>query len=105
MPTIGITACRKIEDYRQAILHSVGDVRIIDHSLTIDPKHTKTLLNQGIVRAFGKQDLAGATDSWQRVMQIAPDSPEGQSAKRALDSLRSAHPTLGAEGNTPKQGA
>ncbi|MBI4485297.1 MAG: tetratricopeptide repeat protein [Acidobacteria bacterium] len=76
-----------------------------DHSLTIDPKHTKTLLNQGIVRAFGKQDLAGATDSWQRVMQIAPDSPEGQSAKRALDSLRSAHPTLGAEGNTPKQGA
>ena len=76
-----------------------------DQSLKIDPKHTKTLLNQGIVRAFGKQDLAGATDSWQRVLQIAPDSPEGQSAKRALDSLRSAHPTLGGEGTTQKQGA
>jgi tetratricopeptide (TPR) repeat protein len=63
-----------------------------DHSLSIDPRHAKTLLNQGIVRAFGKQDLAGATESWQRVVELAPDSPEGQAAKRALDSMRSAHP-------------
>ena len=28
-----------------------------DRSLAINPKHTKTILNQGIVRAFGKQDL------------------------------------------------
>jgi cytochrome c-type biogenesis protein CcmH/NrfG len=63
-----------------------------DHSLAIDPRHAKTLLNQGIVRAFGKQDLAGATASWQRVVELAPDSPEGQAAKRALDSLRTAHP-------------
>jgi tetratricopeptide (TPR) repeat protein len=63
-----------------------------DHSLAIDPRHTKTLLNQGIVRAFGKQDLTGATSSWQKVVEISPDSPEGQAAKRALDSMRSAHP-------------
>jgi tetratricopeptide (TPR) repeat protein len=31
-----------------------------DKSLQIDPKHVKTLLNVGIVRAFGKQDLTGA---------------------------------------------
>ena len=30
-----------------------------EESLKIDPKHAKTLLNQGIVRAFGKQDLDG----------------------------------------------
>jgi len=35
MPLIGITACRKIEDYRQAILHSVGEIRILDHSQSI----------------------------------------------------------------------
>ncbi len=64
----------------------------LQHSLDIDPKHTKTLLNVGIVRAFGKQDLEGAAQSWQKVLDIAPDSPEGQAAKRALDSLRSAHP-------------
>ncbi len=31
-----------------------------DHSLKLDPKHAKTLLNVGIVKAFGKQDLDGA---------------------------------------------
>jgi len=62
------------------------------HSLKIDPKHAKTLLNLGIVKAFAKQDLDGASQAWQQVIQLAPDSPEGQAAKRALDSLRSAHP-------------
>lgn len=66
------------------------------HSLKLDPKHTKTLLNVGVVKAFGKQDLPGAEAAWQQVVQIAPDSPEGQAAKRALDSLRSAHPEPGA---------
>ncbi|MBM3773129.1 MAG: tetratricopeptide repeat protein [Acidimicrobiia bacterium] len=61
-------------------------------SLAADPKHLKTLLNMGIVKAFGKQDLEGAEAAWQQVLQLAPDSPEGLSAKRALDSLRSAHP-------------
>ncbi len=61
------------------------------YSLKINPKHTKTLLNLGIVRAFGKQDLAGATQAWQQLVQLAPDSPEGQAAKKALDSLQSAH--------------
>jgi tetratricopeptide (TPR) repeat protein len=70
-----------------------------DHSLAIDPRHTKTLLNQGIVRAFGKQDLEGATSSWKRVVELAPDSPEGQAARRALDSMRNAHP--GGGGTSP----
>jgi len=33
-----------------------------------------------------------------QVIQIAPDSPEGQSAKRALESLRAAHNTPGKPG-------
>jgi len=37
-----------------------------DVSLGVDPRHTKTLLNQGIVRAFGKQDLDAAAQSWQK---------------------------------------
>jgi tetratricopeptide (TPR) repeat protein len=62
-----------------------------DQSLKLDPKHAKTLLNVGIVKAFGKQDLDGAGEAWKQVIAIAPDSPEGQAAKRALDSLTSAH--------------
>jgi tetratricopeptide (TPR) repeat protein len=65
-----------------------------DKSLAVDPKHAKTLLNVGIVRAFGKQDLDGASAAWQQVIKLAPDSPEGQAAKRALDSLTSAHPSI-----------
>ena len=68
-------------------------------SLALDPKHTKTILNVGIVKAFGKQDLEGAEAAWQQVLQLAPESPEGQAARRALDSLRSAHP-----GGAPKPG-
>jgi len=80
------------------------------HSLKLDPKHGKTLLNVGIVKAFGKQDLDGAAQAWREVIQHAPDSPEGQAAKRALDSLQSAHPAAtpgspGAEGATRLPGA
>jgi len=63
-------------------------------SLAINPKHAKTLLNVGIVRAFGKQDLAGAQVAWQQVVDVAPNSPEAQQAKKALDSIKSAHPNL-----------
>jgi len=74
----------------------------LSHSLAINPKHTKTLLNVGIVRAVGKQDLDGAQDAWQQAIQAAPESPEGQAAKRLLETIRSAHP---ATGTAPKPGA
>ena len=81
-----------------------------NHSLAIDPKHGKTLLNVGIVKAFGKQDLDGAARAWQEVIKLSPDSPEGLAAKRALDSLQSAHPAAtpgptGAQGAARKPGA
>jgi cytochrome c-type biogenesis protein CcmH/NrfG len=72
-----------------------------DKSLSIDPKHSKTLLNIGIVRAFAKQDLDGAEQAWQRVLDVAPDSPEAAVAKKGLDGLRAAHGRSGAAG-TPK---
>ena len=65
----------------------------LERSLSVDPKHTKTLLNLGIVKAFGKQDLDGAAQAWQQVVALAPNSPEGQAATKALEGLRNAHPT------------
>ncbi len=65
-------------------------------SLEIDPRHTKTLLNKGIVLAFGKQDLAGAEEAWKQVVALAPDTPEGQAARRGLEGLAAAgHPRPG----------
>jgi cytochrome c-type biogenesis protein CcmH/NrfG len=66
-----------------------------DQSLRVDPKHVKTLLNVGIVRAFGKQDFGGAAKAWQQVVDLAPDSPEGQAAKKGLEGIKSAHPDGG----------
>jgi len=66
-----------------------------ERSLQIDPKHSKTLLNVGIVRAFGKQDLDGAARAWQQVLDVAPpDSPEAKAARQALDGVTKAHPDL-----------
>jgi tetratricopeptide (TPR) repeat protein len=64
-----------------------------EQSLKLDARHTKTMLNKGIVLAFGKQDLAGAEAAWKQVVAIAPDSPEGQAARRALEGITAAgHP-------------
>ena len=62
-----------------------------EHSLKISPTHTKTLLNKGIVLAFGKQDLRGAQAEWEKVVSLAPNSPEGQAARRALEGIAAAH--------------
>ena len=58
-----------------------------ENSLRIDPRHTKTLLNKGIVLAFGKQDLNGAAASWQKVVELAPNTPEAQAAQRGLEGI------------------
>ncbi len=63
----------------------------LDRSLTLDPRHVKTLFNQGIVRASGKRDLRGATESWEKVLQIAPASEEARIAREALAAISSGH--------------
>ncbi len=73
-----------------------------DKSLAIDPKHSKTLLNIGIVRAFGKQDLDGAEKAWQRVLEVAPNTPEAEVAKKGLDGLRAGHGAGGPAAAPPK---
>ena len=68
-----------------------------EHSLALDPKHAKTLLNMGIVKAFGKQDLAGAEESWQQVIDRA------RQPGRAGGQARARQPALGASGAAPAQ--
>jgi tetratricopeptide (TPR) repeat protein len=58
-----------------------------ESSLKINPKHAKTLFNKGIVLAFGKRDLQGATDAWQQVVQLAPGTPEAQAAQQGLQGI------------------
>ena len=71
-------------------------LRQFDASLKIDPRHAKTLLNQGFVLAFGKQDLTAAVAAWKKAVELAPDSPEGAAARRALEGVSSAGHSGGA---------
>ena len=73
-----------------------------DRSLAVNPRHSKTLLNMGIVRAFAKEDVAGATAAWQRALDVAePGSPEAITARRLLDGIR-AHKGSGTTGPAAK---
>ena len=36
MAVIGITSCRKLEDYKQSVLHVAGEVRVVDASMGVD---------------------------------------------------------------------
>ena len=62
-----------------------------EQSLEIDPLNQRALLSLGIVRAFGLQDIEGATALWDRVIEIAPDSAEGRAARDSLDRMGKAH--------------
>jgi cytochrome c-type biogenesis protein CcmH/NrfG len=61
-----------------------------ERSLKIDPRHTKTMLNKGIVLAFGKQDIRAASEEWKKVVTMVPDSAEGQAARKMLEGIASA---------------
>jgi cytochrome c-type biogenesis protein CcmH/NrfG len=61
-----------------------------EQSLKIDPGHTKTMLNKGIVLAFGKQDIRAASEEWKKVVTLAPDSAEGQAARKMLEGIATA---------------
>jgi cytochrome c-type biogenesis protein CcmH/NrfG len=61
-----------------------------EYSLKLNPKHAKTLFNKGIVLAFGKRDLQGATEAWQQVVQLAPGTPEAQAARQGLQGIAAA---------------
>jgi cytochrome c-type biogenesis protein CcmH/NrfG len=58
-----------------------------EQSLKSNPSHVKTYLNMGVVKNFGKQDVAGARAAWQKVLSLAPGTQEAQTAQRFLDSV------------------
>ena len=54
MTVIGITACRKLEDYRQAILHVGGEPRVLESATNVD----QALAGLGGLLLTGGDDVA-----------------------------------------------
>ena len=74
-------------------------VEQLERSLEIEPTHAQTLVSLGIVKAFGLEDLDGASAAWQRVLEVAPDGPEAVAAREALSRLQVNHGDIGALGS------
>ena len=80
-------------------------VEQFERSLEIEPTHAQTLVTVGIVKAFGLQDLEGATAAWERVLEVAPDGSEARAARDALDRLQTAHQNTDVVTPAPESGA
>jgi putative glutamine amidotransferase len=59
MPTVGLTACRKIEDYRQAVLHVGGEVRVLQPGADVADVAEVLAAIDGVLLSGG-EDLAPA---------------------------------------------
>lgn len=53
----------------------------------IDPSHVQSAYNLGVVWANDKHDAARATAAFNKVISIAPSSPQASDARRALADL------------------
>ena len=53
-----------------------GALAELHKSLTYDPKHPGTLMNIGIIKWQGKNDVAGAVTAWQTLLKRNPNFPQ-----------------------------
>ena len=53
-----------------------GALAELDKSLTYDPKHPGTLMNIGIIKWQGKNDVPGAVASWEKLLKLNPNFPQ-----------------------------
>jgi Tfp pilus assembly protein PilF len=66
-------------DYASCLYYT-GDVdgalAELQQSLIYDSKHAGTLMNIGIIKWRGKNDVDGAVEAWEKVLQYHPDFPQ-----------------------------
>ena len=53
-----------------------GALAELNKSLTYDPKHAGTLMNIGIIKWHGKNDINGAVAAWQTLLKLNPNFPQ-----------------------------
>jgi cytochrome c-type biogenesis protein CcmH/NrfG len=54
----------------------------------IDPTHAQSLFNLGVVYAYDLNQPQKATAAWEKVIQIAPSSPQAMNARQAIGNLK-----------------
>lgn len=66
-------------------------IAAFQENLSIDPNHAASLLGLGRIKLYVQKDIRGGLALWERLIQVAPDSPEAQAVKDELEALKSAH--------------
>jgi cytochrome c-type biogenesis protein CcmH/NrfG len=65
-----------------------GALAQLDKSLSYDPKHAGTLINIGIIKWKGKNDVDGAVAAWQKVLKLNPESQDKQVIEHMIDEAK-----------------
>lgn len=70
-------------------------VAAFQENLGVDPDHPASLLGLGRIKLYLQQDIQGGLTLWEKLVQVAPDSPEARAVEDELEALKSAHPPTG----------
>src|SRR5271157_1125209 len=65
-----------------------GALAQLNKSLTYDPKHAGTLMNIGIIKWKGKNDVNGAISAWQTLLKLNPDFPQKEVIQHLITEAR-----------------
>ena len=73
-------------------MYYLGDVNgaltELNKSLSYDPKHAGTLMNVGIIKWKGKNDVKGAIAAWQTLLKLNPDFPQRSTIEQLIDQAQ-----------------
>ena len=94
-----------IRDDMASCMYYTGDVDgaldQLNKSLTYDPKHPGTLLNIGIIKWQGKNDVKGAVASWQTLLKLNPNFPQKEAVEHLITQAQQLQNTASSP-NEPK---
>jgi cytochrome c-type biogenesis protein CcmH/NrfG len=72
-----------------------GALAQLNQSLAYDPKHAGTLMNIGIIKWRGKNDVDGAVAAWGKLLQYHPDFPQKDLVQQMLTQAKQSAKTAG----------
>lgn len=71
-----------------------GALAQLNQSLAYDPKHAGTLMNIGIIKWRGKNDIDGAVVAWGKLLQYHPDFPQKGLVQQMLTHAKQSAKTV-----------
>ncbi len=78
-------------DYASCLYYT-GDVdgalAQLNQSLTYDPRHAGTLMNIGIIKWRGKNDVDGAVAAWEKLLQYHPEFPQKDMVQQMITQAK-----------------